>query len=88
MVLIESGWEDVEWMHLAQERDQWRALVNMVMNLRVRIEDGRKIRGRNMPLSVILERKNKKRNAKCVTIYRQRPWTIALMTTELQATAV
>jgi hypothetical protein len=25
----------VEWIHLAQVRDWWRALVNMVMNLRV-----------------------------------------------------
>jgi len=28
-------WEDVDWMHLAEDRDQWRAVVNMVMNLRV-----------------------------------------------------
>jgi hypothetical protein len=27
------GWEGVEWMHLAQDRDQWRALVKRVMNL-------------------------------------------------------
>jgi hypothetical protein len=27
--------EGVEWMHLAQDRDLWRAAVNMVMNLRV-----------------------------------------------------
>jgi len=27
------GWEDANWMHLAENRDQWRALVNMVMNL-------------------------------------------------------
>jgi hypothetical protein len=27
-------WESVDWIHLVQERDQWRALVN-IMNLRV-----------------------------------------------------
>jgi hypothetical protein len=27
--------ESVDWIHLAQDSDQWRALVNMVMNLRV-----------------------------------------------------
>jgi hypothetical protein len=25
--------EDVDWMYLAQERDQWRALVNMAGNI-------------------------------------------------------
>jgi hypothetical protein len=35
MGLREIGWEDVDWMHLAQDRDQCWALVNMVMNLRV-----------------------------------------------------
>jgi hypothetical protein len=33
MNLKEVGWEDVDWIHLAQHRDQWRALMNMVMNL-------------------------------------------------------
>jgi hypothetical protein len=34
MDLREIEWEDVDWMHVAQDRDQWRALVNAVMNLR------------------------------------------------------
>jgi glucose dehydrogenase len=35
MVLRETGWGYVDWIDLAQDRDQWRALVNTVMNLRV-----------------------------------------------------
>jgi hypothetical protein len=35
MDLGEIGWEVVDWIHLAQDRDQWRAVVNTVMNLRV-----------------------------------------------------
>jgi hypothetical protein len=33
--LKEIRWKSVDWIRLAQDRDQWRALVNMVMNLRV-----------------------------------------------------
>jgi hypothetical protein len=33
MDLREIGWEGVEWMHMAQDRHQWWALVNTVMNL-------------------------------------------------------
>jgi hypothetical protein len=33
--LREIGWGGVDWVHLAQDRDQWRALVNTVMNLRI-----------------------------------------------------
>jgi hypothetical protein len=35
MDLGKIGWGDVEWMDLAQDRDQWMDLVNAVMNLRV-----------------------------------------------------
>jgi hypothetical protein len=34
MDLGEIVFGDVEWIHLAQDRDRWRALVNSVMNLR------------------------------------------------------
>jgi hypothetical protein len=32
MDLREIGWGGMDWIHLTQDRDQWRALVNMVMN--------------------------------------------------------
>jgi hypothetical protein len=35
MDLTEIGWDDMDWIDLAQDRDQWRALVNTVMNIRV-----------------------------------------------------
>jgi hypothetical protein len=35
MDLRETGWRGVEWIHLAQDRDRWRAVANEVMNLRV-----------------------------------------------------
>jgi hypothetical protein len=33
--LREIGWNVLDWIDLAQNRDQWRAPVNTVMNLRV-----------------------------------------------------
>jgi hypothetical protein len=35
MDLRKIGCDDVDWIDLAQDRDQWRALVSTVMNLRV-----------------------------------------------------
>jgi hypothetical protein len=29
----ETGWDGMNWIDLAQDRDQWKALVNTVMNL-------------------------------------------------------
>jgi hypothetical protein len=36
MNLGKLGCEYVNWINLAQDRDQWRAVMNTVMNLRVR----------------------------------------------------
>jgi hypothetical protein len=33
--LGEIGWDGTDWFDLAEHRDQWRVLVNTVMNLRV-----------------------------------------------------
>jgi hypothetical protein len=33
--LKEIGWDDMDCIKLSQDRDQWKALVNTVMNLRV-----------------------------------------------------
>jgi hypothetical protein len=35
MDLGEIGWGSIDWIDLAQDRVQWRALVNTVINLRV-----------------------------------------------------
>jgi hypothetical protein len=33
--LREIRWHGMDWIYLAQDRDQWWTLVNMVINLRV-----------------------------------------------------
>jgi hypothetical protein len=33
--LREIGWDGIDWIDQAQDRSQWRALVNMVMNFLV-----------------------------------------------------
>jgi hypothetical protein len=40
MHLREIGVAGVDWIHMAQDRDRWRALVNTVMNLRVPYREG------------------------------------------------
>jgi hypothetical protein len=42
MDLREIGWD---WINLAQDRDQWRALVRAVMNLRVPYNAGKFLSG-------------------------------------------
>jgi hypothetical protein len=34
MDLAEVGWGNVDWIGLAQERNRWRALVNLILNVR------------------------------------------------------
>jgi hypothetical protein len=33
--LREIEWGGMDWIYLAQSRDQWRTLVNMIMNLQI-----------------------------------------------------
>jgi hypothetical protein len=35
MDLKEIGWESVDWIHVCEDKEQWWALVNPVMNLEV-----------------------------------------------------
>jgi hypothetical protein len=35
MDLRKIEWRGMDWIYLAQDRDPWRALVNMAMNLRI-----------------------------------------------------
>jgi hypothetical protein len=35
MDIRKIGWDGVEWIDMALDMDQWRALVNTVLNLRV-----------------------------------------------------
>jgi hypothetical protein len=41
MDLREIGWDGMDWIDLAQNREQWRVLVNTVMNLRVPYNAGK-----------------------------------------------
>jgi hypothetical protein len=33
--LNQIGWENVDWTHLVQDRDQWRVLTDTEMNIRI-----------------------------------------------------
>jgi hypothetical protein len=35
MYLVEKEWGDIDWIGLAQDKENWRGLVNALMNLRV-----------------------------------------------------
>jgi hypothetical protein len=45
MDLREMVWYGVDWIVLAHDRDQWRALVNTVMNIRVPYNAGNFLSG-------------------------------------------
>ena len=40
MVAQDVGWRGMDWTDLAQDRDSWRALVNVIIYLRVPINAG------------------------------------------------
>jgi hypothetical protein len=44
MDLTEIGWGGMDWNYRAQVKDQWRALVNMVMNLQLPLNVGKLLR--------------------------------------------
>jgi hypothetical protein len=46
--LRDIEWDGVDWIDMAQDRDQWRALVNTVLNLRVPQNAGKFLRGRTI----------------------------------------
>jgi hypothetical protein len=35
MDLRETGWGGTDWLDVAQDREEWRALVNTIMDLRL-----------------------------------------------------
>jgi hypothetical protein len=35
MDVREIGWDGVDWVDMGQDRNQWRTLVNTILNLRV-----------------------------------------------------
>jgi hypothetical protein len=35
MDLQEVGWEGVDWIDMAEDRDRWRAVVKAIMNIQV-----------------------------------------------------
>jgi hypothetical protein len=45
MDLREIGWCGMDWIDLAEDRDQWSVLVNTVMNLRVPQNAGKLLNG-------------------------------------------
>jgi hypothetical protein len=45
MNLREIKWNGVDWINLAQDKDQWRALVNTALNFRVPQNSGKFLSG-------------------------------------------
>jgi hypothetical protein len=41
----EIGWGSMDWIHLAQDRDEWRVLANTVINLRISENVGKSLSG-------------------------------------------
>jgi hypothetical protein len=44
-ILRVIGWDGMDWIDLAEDRDQWKALMNTIMNLRVPQNGGKFLSG-------------------------------------------
>jgi hypothetical protein len=45
---LKISWEAVDWIHLAQDRDQWRTLANTVMKISFNIRESALYSKRNL----------------------------------------
>jgi hypothetical protein len=53
MDLREIGWDGIDWIDMDLDRDQWRVLVNTVMNLRVPLNAGKFLRAAQLVVKLM-----------------------------------
>jgi hypothetical protein len=53
MDLLEIGWDGVDWIGVAQDRDNWTALVTAVMNIAERLSNANTTGGRSSSVQLL-----------------------------------